>query len=131
MPQIWLSHMGNKIIQSKDSIAEESQPAKAEAQLLRIFTTHFTDEESVTWEIVQLSQSQKVRNLLYANQFPPLPSNTITWNLILYVAVFTHTHKKGVGGGEFVSVAKSTDSSFLWDHSQTRVFMILLYTSLP
>lgn len=45
--------------------------------------------------------------------------------------IHTHTHKRG-WGGEFVSVAKSTvDSSFLWDHSQTRVFMILLYTSLP
>lgn len=29
-PQMWLSHMGNKIIQSKDSTAEESQPARAE-----------------------------------------------------------------------------------------------------
>ena len=27
---MWLSHMGNKIIQSKDSTAEESQPARAE-----------------------------------------------------------------------------------------------------
>ena len=46
----------------------------------------------------------------------PSLSNTITWNLILYVAVFTQQNKKR---GEFASMTKSAvDSSFLWDHKE-------------